>query len=400
MQLLGHLLDSVKPSATLAITRQAAQMRRAGVNVISLSQGEPDFQTPAHINAAACNAIEQGLTKYTDVDGTPELKAAIMRKFERDNGLIYDQSEISVGTGGKQIIFNAMLATLDHGDEVIIPAPYWVSYPDMVRLAGGSPVSVSCSEEQGFKLEPEQLRNAITPRTKWLILNSPGNPTGAGYSAEELRLLGEVLLAHPQVYVLSDDMYEHLCYDGWCFANIAAEVPALRERTLTVNGVSKAYAMTGWRIGYAGGPKALIAAMATIQSQSTSNPCSIAQAAALAALDGPMDFLVPRNETFRQRRDLCLSSFNSTPGLFCLKPEGAFYLFPSCRGLFGHTTPDGSLLQNDLDVCRYLLEQAQVAVVPGSAFGHAGHFRISFATSTEILERACERIQQACLQLK
>jgi aspartate aminotransferase len=399
MQLLGHLLDSVKPSATLAITRQAAEMRRNGIDVISLSQGEPDFPTPEHINAAAREAIDQGLTKYTDVDGTPELKAAVARKFERDNALVYERSEISVGTGGKQIIFNAMLATLDPGDEVIIPAPYWVSYPDMVRLAGGTPVSVSCGAEQGFKLKPEQLHQAITPRTKWLILNSPGNPTGAGYSADDLRHLGEVLLAHPQVYVLSDDMYEHLCYDGWKFANIAAEVPALRERTLTVNGVSKAYAMTGWRIGYAGGPKKLIAAMATIQSQSTSNPCSIAQAAALAALDGPMDFLAPRNEIFRQRRDLCLASFNATPGLSCLRPEGAFYLFPSCRGLFGRTTPNGVLLQNDLDVCRYLLEQAQVAVVPGSAFGYEGHFRISFATSTEKLERACERIHQACSQL-
>jgi aspartate aminotransferase len=399
MQLLGHLLQAVKPSPTLAITKLAADMRRSGVDVIGLSQGEPDFPTPEHVSAAAKAAIDQGLTKYTDVDGTPELKAAIVRKFERDNGLAYAPSEISVGTGGKQVIFNALLATLNPGDEVIIPAPYWVSYPDMVRLAGGTPVEVSCPETQGFKITAAQLRAAITPRTKWLVLNSPSNPTGAGYSADELRALGAELLAHPHVHVLTDDMYEHLRYDGWAFSTIAAEVPALRDRTLTVNGVSKAYAMTGWRIGYAGGPKALIAAMATIQSQSTSNPCSIAQAAALAALDGPMDFLAARNEVFRQRRDLCLNAFNATPGLSCRRPEGAFYLFPSCVDLLGRKTPAGDTLVNDSDVSRYLLTQARVAVVPGSAFGQEGYFRISFATATERLEQACERIRQACAQL-
>jgi aspartate aminotransferase len=399
MQFLGDLLQAVKPSPTLAITKLAADMRRSGTDVISLSQGEPDFPTPDHICAAAKAAIDNGQTKYTDVDGTPDLKGAIARKFERDNALKYESAEISVGTGGKQVIFNALLATLNPGDEVIIPAPYWVSYPDMVRMAGGTPVEISCPESQGFKVTAQQLRQAITPRTKWVILNSPGNPTGAGYSALELQSLGQELLAHPHVYVLTDDMYEHLRYDGWQFSTIASVVPALRNRTLTVNGVSKAYAMTGWRIGYAGGPRELIAAMGTIQSQSTSNPCSIAQAAALAALDGPMDFLEPRNDTFRQRRDLCLDAFSATPGLSCRRPEGAFYLFPSCAGLVGLRAPDGTALSNDADVGRYLLLQARVAVVPGSAFGYEGHFRISFATSTERLEQACERIQQACAKL-
>jgi len=399
MALLGNLLKAVKPSPTLAITRQAAEMRRAGVDVIGLSQGEPDFPTPDHICAAAKAAMDQGQTRYTDVDGTPELKAAIARKFARENGLVYDTAEISVGTGGKQVIYNALLATLDAGDEVIIPAPYWVSYPDMARLAGGTPVEVACPEADGFKLTARRLRDAITPRTKWLILNSPSNPTGAGYSADELRELGAELLAHPHVHVLTDDMYEHLCYDGWKFSTIAAEVPALRERTLTVNGVSKAYSMTGWRIGYAGGPRELIRAMATLQSQSASNPCSIAQAAAVAALDGPLEFLGPRNDTFRARRDLCLDAFNGIDGLSCRKPEGAFYLFPSCAGLIGRRTPQGEVLRNDADVGRYLLASARVAVVPGSAFGCEGYFRISFATSTERLEQACERIRGACGQL-
>lgn len=399
MQLLGNILKAVKPSPTLVITKLASDMRRNGIDVIGLSQGEPDFATPEHICAAAKAAIDKGLTKYTDVDGTVELKAAVARKFERDNGLSYAASEISVGTGGKQVIFNALLATLNPGDEVIIPAPYWVSYPDMVRMAGGTAVEVACPEEQGFKIGPAQLRAAITPRTKWLILNSPSNPTGAGYSAEELQAIGAELLAHPHVHIMTDDMYEHLRYDGWKFSTIAAEVPALRDRTLTINGVSKAYSMTGWRIGYAGGPQPLIAAMATIQSQSTSNPCSIAQAAAMAALDGPMDFLAERNDVFQQRRDLCLDAFNSTPGLGCRRPEGAFYLFPSCGGLVGRKTPSGEMLTNDSDVGRYLLTEARVAVVPGSAFGQEGYFRISFATATERLEQACERIQQACRQL-
>jgi aspartate aminotransferase len=399
MHLLGNLLQAVKPSPTLAITRKAADLKRQGVDIIGLSQGEPDFPTPDHINAAAKLAIDKGLTRYTDVDGTPELKASIARKFERENGLGYDSSEISVGTGAKQIIFNALLATLNHGDEVIIPAPYWVSYPDMVRLASGIPVEVSCPENQGFKITAAQLERAITPRTKWVILNSPSNPTGAGYSAIELKQLGAVLLGHPQVYVLSDDIYEHLRYDGWEFNTIAAQVPALRNRTLTVNGVSKAYSMTGWRIGFAGGPRELIAAMSTLQSQTTSNPCSIAQAAAQAALDGPLDFLESRNQIFSQRRDLCLSAFESIPGLTCRRPEGAFYLFPSCEGLINRQTPAKRVLSDDTDVCRYLLEQARVAVVPGSAFGLEGYFRMSFATSTEQLEQACVRIRLACEQL-
>ncbi|WP_316667237.1 pyridoxal phosphate-dependent aminotransferase [Ralstonia psammae] len=374
-------------------------MRRRGIDVVGLSQGEPDFPTPDHINAAAKAAIDNGLTKYTDVDGTPELKAAIVRKFQRDNALSYEPTEISVGTGGKQVIFNALLATINPGDEVIIPAPYWVSYPDMVRLAGGTPVEVRCPESQGFKITPVQLRQAITQRTKWVVINSPSNPTGSGYSWQELKDLAAVLLEFPQVHVLTDDMYEHLRYDGWEFSTIAAVEPALRDRTLTVNGVSKAYAMTGWRIGFAGGPRHLISAMSTIQSQSTSNPCSIAQAAALAALDGPMDFLETRNDTFRQRRDLCLDAFNATEGLQCRRPEGAFYLFPSCEGLIGRKTPDGATLHDDLAVGQFLLEQARVAVVPGSAFGYPGYFRISFATSTERLAEACKRIHKACHQL-
>lgn len=396
MQLLGNLLDAVKPSPTLAITKHAAESRRQGVDIIGLSQGEPDFPTPDHIRDAAKQAIDSGHTRYTDVDGTPELKAAIVRKFERENGISYTASEISVGTGGKQVLFNALLATLNTGDEVIIPAPYWVSYPDMVRLAGGSPVEVACPESQGFKVTASQLGAAITPRTKWVILNSPSNPTGAGYSAEELKSIGAELLKHPHVHVLTDDMYEHLRYDGWQFSTIAAVVPELRTRTLTVNGVSKAYSMTGWRIGYAGGPRELIAAMATIQSQSTSNPCSVSQAAAVAALDGPLEFLSARNEIFQERRNLCLDAFNSIRGLSCRQPEGAFYLFPSCSGLYGLKTPAGDTLKNDLDVSRYLLEQARVAVVPGSAFGLEGYFRISFATATERLEEACRRIRQAC----
>lgn len=399
MQLLGNLLQAVKPSPTLAITRKAADLKRQGIDIIGLSQGEPDFPTPDHISAAAKLAIDKGLTRYTDVDGTPELKASIARKFKRENDLCYESSEISVGTGAKQIIFNAFLATLNHGDEVIIPAPYWVSYPDMVRLAGGVPVEVSCPENQGFKITPAQLKRAITPRTKWVILNSPSNPTGAEYSAIELKQLGAVLLGHPQVYVLSDDIYEHLRYDGWEFNTIAAQVPALRNRTLTVNGVSKAYSMTGLRIGFAAGPSELIAAMSTLQSQSTSNPCSIAQAAAQAALDGSLDFLECRNQIFRQRRDLCLDAFESIPGLTCRRPEGAFYFFPSCESLINHQTPDKKWLVNDTDVCRYLLEKARVAVVPGSAIGLEGYFRISFATSTEKLYLACERIRLACGQL-
>lgn len=399
MNLLATSLDAVKPSPTLEIAKKAAQLRRDGVDVIGLAQGEPDFPTPEHIGAAAKAAIDQGLTKYTDVDGTPELKAAIARKFIRENGLEYERNQISVGTGGKQIIFNALSASLNPSDEVIIPAPYWVSYPDMVLLAGGVPVEVLCGLEQGYKLTAPQLRAAITPRTKWLILNSPSNPTGAGYSREELRALADVLLDFPSVYILTDDMYEHLRYDGWEFNTLAKVEPKLYPRTLTVNGVSKAYSMTGWRIGYAGGPQVLIQAMAKIQSQSTSNPCSIAQHAALAALDGPIEFLHERNEVFRERRDLCLETFDAVDGLECRNPEGAFYLFPSCAGWIGRRTRDGTRLDNDITVASFLLDHARVAVVPGSAFGSEGHFRISFATDTARLREACARLAEAAKQL-
>lgn len=400
MTFLSNTLAAVKPSATLAITRLAADLRRQGHDVIGLAQGEPDFDTPEPIREAAKRAIDSGQTRYTDVDGTPELKDAIVRKFARDNGLHYERSQISVGTGGKQVICNALQATLDPGDEVIIPAPYWVSYPDMVRLAGGRPVAVSCPQSQGFMLQPAQLEAAITARTKWLVLNSPSNPTGSGYDADALRALAEVLARHPQVHVLTDDMYEHIRYDGWPFSTIAAAAPALHDRTLTVNGVSKAYAMTGWRIGYAGGPRPLIEAMATIQSQTTSNPCSVAQAAAAAALEGPLDFLAERNAVFGQRRDLCRDTFNAIDGMSCTNPQGAFYLFPSCSGLIGRRHAHGEPLRDDVDVARFLLEQARVAVVPGTAFGMPGHFRISFATATDRLEQACERMIRACAGLR
>jgi len=332
---LSQRLKTMKPSPTIAITRLAAELRRAGKDIIALSQGEPDFDTPDHIKEAAKKAIDDGLTKYTDVDGTPELKRAIVQKFKNENTLELDTTNISVGAGGKQVIFNAFSATLDKGDEVVIPAPYWVSYPDMVLLTGGVPVTVACGEDSGFKLTARALEDAITERTKWLVLNSPSNPTGAGYSATELKAIAEVLLRYPRVLVLTDDMYEHIRYDGWKFETIAAAEPRLRDRVLTCNGVSKAYAMTGWRIGYAGGPAELIKAMATIQSQSTTNPSSVSQAAAVAALTGPLDFIAQRNAVFQERRDICLSAFNSIEGLSCRTPDGAFYLFPSCAGMIG-----------------------------------------------------------------
>lgn len=397
---LSARLKTVKPSPTIAITRLAAELRRNGKNVIALSQGEPDFDTPDHIKIAAKNAIDNGETKYTDVDGTPALKRAIVDKFKNENGLDYEAANISVGTGGKQVIFNALSATLDQGDEVIIPAPYWVSYPDMVLLTGGVPITISCGENSGFKLTAEALEAAITPKTKWLVLNSPSNPTGAGYSAAELKAIAEVLLRYPRVLVMTDDMYEHIRYDGWEFNTIAAVEPRLRERILTCNGVSKAYAMTGWRIGYAGGPVDLIRAMATIQSQSTTNPSSVSQAAAVAALTGPLDFLAERNAVFQERRDLCLAAFNGTDGLSCRTPDGAFYLFPSCSGVIGKKAPNGKVLENDVDFATHLLESVGVAVVPGSAFGLGPYFRISFATSTDQLRDACERIADACASLK
>ncbi|QIE45317.1 pyridoxal phosphate-dependent aminotransferase [Pseudohalocynthiibacter aestuariivivens] len=396
---LSTRMQAVLPSPTIAMSQTANLLRAEGRSIIDLSSGEPDFDTPENICRAAKAAIDNGKTRYTNVDGTTDLKKAIVVKFLRENGLSYRLDQISVGTGGKQVLCNALLATLNDDDEVIIPAPYWVSYPDMVRLAGGVPVHVPCPAEDRFLITANALRDAITPRTKWLILNSPSNPTGAGYSAAHLKALADVLLEHPHVMVMTDDMYEHLRFDGWEFATIAAVEPKLMDRVLTVNGVSKAYAMTGWRIGYAGGPVDIIRAMATLQSQSTSNPSAISQAAAVAALDGPQDFLVDRGAVFEQRRDLCLERIRAIDGLDCVTPNGAFYLFPSCEGLIGRTRPDGKRITTDTDVVMYLLEEAGVATVPGSAFGLAPFFRLSFATSTENLEQACDRMATACAKL-
>ncbi|MFN7400116.1 MAG: pyridoxal phosphate-dependent aminotransferase [Sandaracinobacter sp.] len=396
MPLLSAAINRISPSPTIAVTSKAAELKAAGHDIIGLGAGEPDFDTPDFVKEAAIAAIRKGQTKYTAVDGTPALKAAVQAKFKRDNGLDYTLDQISVNVGGKQTIFNAMVATLDPGDEVVIPAPYWVSYPDIVQFCGATPVIVPCGIEQGFKLLPEQLDAAITPATKWVFLNSPSNPTGAAYTEAEIRALADVLLGHPHVYVLTDDMYEHIVYDDFRFATIASVEPRLFDRTLTVNGASKAYAMTGWRIGFAGGPKPIIKAMAKIQSQSTSNPCSIAQAAVVAALNGPQDFLKARNTAFQARRDLVVSMLNQAQGLTCPRPEGAFYVYPDCAGLIGKTTPGGKLLATDEDVAAYFLETEGVAVVHGAAFGLSPAFRISYATSTEALEEACRRIQRAC----
>jgi aspartate aminotransferase len=399
MSIVAERLQRVKPSPTIAVTMKAAELKAAGKDVIGLGAGEPDFDTPANIKAAAKAAIDKGDTKYTAVDGTPALKKAIAAKFKRENGLDYAPNQISVGTGGKQVLYNALMATVNPGDEVIVPAPYWVSYPDMVILAEGKPVEVACSENQGFKLTAEALEAAITPKTKWLILNSPSNPTGAAYTKADLRALADVLLKHPHVWVMTDDMYEHLVYDDFEFATIAQVEPKLYDRTLTVNGVSKAYCMTGWRIGYAGGPAALIKAMSAIQSQSTSNPSSISQAAAVEALNGSQDFIPANNKVFKERRDLVVKMLNEAKGLRCPMPEGAFYVFPSCAGTIGKKTPDGKVIATDTDFVTYLLESVGVAVVQGSAFGLAPYFRISYATSTEALRDACTRIQKACAAL-
>ncbi|MGQ9369772.1 pyridoxal phosphate-dependent aminotransferase [Azospirillum sp. ST 5-10] len=400
MSILASRLSRIKPSPTLAVTQKARELKAAGRDVIGLGAGEPDFDTPDSIKEAAVKAIQAGDTKYTNVDGTPALKKAICAKFARENGLTYAPDQITVGTGGKQVLYNALMATLNPGDEVIIPAPYWVSYPDMVELAEGTPVPVACPAEQGFKLRPADLEAAITPKTKWLILNSPSNPSGAAYTREEMKALTDVLVRHPHVWVMSDDMYEHLLYDGLAFCTPAQVEPKLYDRTLTVNGVSKAYAMTGWRIGYAGGPKELIKAIGVIQSQSTSNPASVSQAAAVEALNGPQDFIAERCEIFRQRRDLVVSMLNQANGIACPKPEGAFYVYPSCAGTIGKTTPDGKVIETDEDFVTALLEAEGVAVVQGSAFGLAPHFRISYATSTEELEEACRRIQRFCGSLR
>ena len=399
MALLSAAINRIQPSPTLAVTAKAAELRRQGKDIIGLGAGEPDFDTPDFVKEAAIEAIRAGKTKYTVVDGTPEVKAAVQLKFKRDNHLDYATDQISVNVGGKHTIFNALVATIDPGDEVIVPAPYWVSYPDIVSFCGGKPVIVRCPIEAGFKLKPEQLEAAITPATKWLILNSPSNPTGAAYTIGELQALGEVLLRHPHVWILADDMYEHIVYDDFRFGSLAEVVPGLYERTLTVNGASKAYAMTGWRIGFAGGPKQLVKAMAKIQSQSTSNPCSIAQAATVAALTGPQDFLKERARAFQVRRDLVVSLLNEVEGISCPTPEGAFYVYPDCSGLIGRKTPDGKALASDEDVSAYLLESVGVAVVHGAAFGLSPAFRISYATSSETLTAACKRIAKACAAL-
>ncbi|MEG8027928.1 pyridoxal phosphate-dependent aminotransferase [Sphingomonas aerolata] len=393
-------LGRISPSPTLAITSRVLELKRAGVDVIGLGAGEPDFDTPDFVKEAAIQAIRDGKTKYTNVDGTIELKQAIAAKFARDNGLTYATDQISVNVGGKHTLFNAMVATIDPGDEVVIPAPYWVSYPDVVQFAGGVPVIVKAGPDIGYKLAPEALDAAITPKTKWVILNSPSNPTGAGYTIDELKALGAVLAKHPHVWIFADDMYEHIVYDGFRFATIAEACPELFERTLTVNGCSKAYAMTGWRIGYAGGASWLIKAMAKLQSQSTSNPCSIAQAAAVAALNGDQSFLAERNTAFQGRRDLVVSMLNEIDGMECPTPEGAFYVYPSFAALIGKSTPNGRLIDTDEAMVGYLLDDAKVAVVQGAAFGLSPAFRISYATSDTLLREACTRIQTACAALR
>lgn len=400
---MGFIADSltrIQPSATIAISTKAMELKAAGRDIIGLSAGEPDFDTPDNIKEAAIKAIREGRTKYTPVDGVPELKQAICAKFERDNGLKYKPSQVSVGTGGKQVLFNALLATLNPGDEVIVPAPYWVSYPDIVLLGGGKPVFVETTLDNGFKLQAAALEAAITPKTKWLVFNSPSNPSGAAYSHAELKALTDVLMRHPQVWVLTDDMYEHLVYDDFKFVTPAQVEPQLLERTLTMNGVSKAYAMTGWRIGFAAGPEMLINAMRKLQSQSTSNPSSISQWAAVEALNGPQDFIASNNEKFKERRDLVVSMLNQANGLSCPTPEGAFYVYPSCEELIGKTTPSGQQIKNDEDFVTALLADEGVATVHGAAFGLEPFFRVSYATSNEALEDACERIQRFCNSLK
>ncbi|MEZ5787295.1 MAG: pyridoxal phosphate-dependent aminotransferase [Xanthobacteraceae bacterium] len=400
MPFIADSLSRIKPSATMAVADKARVLKAAGRDVIGLGAGEPDFDTPDNIKAAAMKAIERGETKYTAVDGIPELKAAVARKFKRENGLDYKPSQISIGVGSKHVLYNALMATVNPGDEVIIPAPSWVSYPEMVLLAGGTPVEVKTTEESGYKLAPQVLDRAITAKTKWLILNSPSNPTGSAYTRDEMKALTEVLVKHPQVHVMTDDIYEHLVYDDFQFSTVAEVEPALFERTLTVNGVSKAYCMTGWRIGFAGGPEHLVKAMATVQSQSTSNPCSISQWASVEALDGPKDFIPRNNKAFKERRDLVVSMLNQANGLHCPTPVGAFYVFPSCAGTMGKVAPSGKKIENDQDFVTELLDAEGVAVVQGSAFGFGPNFRISYATASSALQEACQRIQRFCGNLK
>ncbi|TVR97717.1 MAG: pyridoxal phosphate-dependent aminotransferase [Rhodospirillales bacterium] len=399
MSLLSSRLGRIKPSPTIAATQKANELKAAGRDVIGLGAGEPDFDTPDHIKEAAKAAIDRGETKYTPVAGTLALRQAIVAKFKRDNGLTYTPDQIQVACGGKQSIYNALVATLDPGDEVVIPAPYWVSYPDIVLLCGADPVIVACPAETGFKLRPEDLDRAITARTKWVILNSPSNPTGAAYGSDALKEIAAVLLRHPHVFVMTDDIYEHVIYDGFRFSTIAEVEPRLYERTLTLNGCSKAYSMTGWRVGYAAGPTALIQAMNTVQSQSTTHTSSISQAAGVAALNGPQDFIADNNARFLERRDAVVAMLNEAKGLSCAVPEGAFYVYPSCAGVIGKRTPQGTVIETDDDFITYLLEAEGVAAVQGSAFGLSPFFRVSYATSMTALEEACRRIQRACAAL-
>jgi aspartate aminotransferase len=400
MGFIADSLNRIKPSSTIAVSMKAQELKAQGRDIVALSAGEPDFDTPVNIKEAAIAAIRRGETKYTAVDGIIELKKAITAKFKRENGLDYKPSQVSVGTGGKQVLFNALIATTNPGDEVIVPTPYWVSYPDIVLLAGGKPVFVATTLENKFKVQPETLERAITPRTKWLIFNSPSNPSGAAYTRAELKGLTDVLMRHPHVWILTDDMYEHLVYDDFSFFTPAQVEPRLYERTLTMNGVSKAYCMTGWRIGYGAGPESLIKAMQKLQSQSTSNPSSISQWAAVEALNGPQDFIAANNKVFKERRDLVVSMLNQAKGLSCPTPEGAFYVYPSCEGVIGKTAPSGQRITSDEDFVSELLEGEGVAVVHGAAFGLEPHFRISYATATGVLEEACQRIQRFCANLR
>ena len=400
MALVSDLLGKIKPSPTLSLIAKANELKAAGKDVIGLSAGEPDFDTPDFIKEAAIKAINENQTRYTAVPGTNELREAIQAKFKRENDLDYKLEQIVAGTGGKQILYNALVASINPGDEVIIPTPYWVSYPDMTILAGGTPVFVDTTAEEGFKVKAEKLEAAITPKTKWIILNSPGNPSGAAYTREDLEALAGVLRKHPHVYIMSDDMYEHITYDDFEFTTMAQVAPDLFDRTLTVNGVSKAYSMTGWRLGYAGGPVDLIKAMTKIQGQSTSNPCSVTQVAATAALNGDQSFLAERNAAFKERRDVVVSMLNDIDGIYCPTPEGAFYVYPSCEGLIGKYTPDGKKIESDADFSAYLIDAVGVVCVHGEAFGLSPHFRISYATSVDVLKDACSRIQKACADLK
>jgi aspartate aminotransferase len=398
MSIVSNSLKRIKPSPTIAVTQKARELKASGKDIIGLGAGEPDFDTPDNIKQAAIKAIKDGDTKYTAVDGTPILKNAIVKKFKRENNLEYQIDQITVGAGGKHVIYNAMMATLNEGDEVIVPAPYWVSYPDMVLLAGGNPIILKCNEKQGFKINPSELEKSITKKTKWIILNSPSNPTGACYSEKDIREIAKVLDKHPHVYILSDDIYEHVTYEGFKFFTIA-QIDGLKDRVLTMNGVSKAYSMTGWRIGYAAGPTEIIKAIAKIQSQSTTNPSSISQAAAVEALNGTQDFIKERAIAFQERRDFVVNSLNKIKGIECLNPDGAFYVFPSCKGLIGKKDSNGNVFKTDTDFVKSLLENNGIAVVQGSAFGLEGFFRISYATSMENLKKAMERIKFFCESL-